>query len=327
MDDPVGEARALLDRWSRETWGARRGVGERIAIRAVDAAGPLQVILRTSYERRWVELQHRATGASGTARKTRAHELPSHGPPVDLWVAAVEAPRDGRSFSTRLTLADAAAVVACPECTGWGRVTCRTCGGAGTIQSSDKAVRCHMCQGRGETDCPLCLASGRATATPILNVECGTAEQVHVIEDDRLPLPVFFALQSLAGGPCVYQEESVGRMEPRLGAVVGGGGAYRGDVGRHSLAVNDAVNRLLAAAPVEGSHEIRAQHLEVRRTPAFRIDPARGRSLWVFGDPPQVWPVAALRSPVWWMRRAAPWAAGVATIGGAIAASLLGLFG
>jgi hypothetical protein len=325
MSDDHATVRAILDRWSLQTPGARREAGKRLPIREVDAAGPLQVILRTQYERRWVELKHEATGSAGSARRERAQDLSGKPPPaVDVWAAEANGPRDGTKWSIRVAMPRHSETVACPECTGWGRAPCRACHGGGLVTVGDREVKCSTCGGRGETNCPLCLASGRTKATPIVHIECGTADQVQVIEDDRLPLEVYLALQEASGGACVYREDAPARLEPRLGGG-GGGGAYRGETGRHSPRVNEAVNRLLAVDPVEGSFKVHGQSLEVRRTPAFRVELGRGATIWVYGDPPRVFPDSALRNATWWAKRAAPWVAGLATLGGAIATGVVAL--
>lgn len=324
-DGAEATVRALLDRWSLQTSGARREAGKSLQIAEVDAAGPLQVIVRTKYERRWVELKHEATGSPGSARRDRAQDLSSKpSPSVDVWAAEANGPRDGTKWSIRVAMPKSSETVACPECTGWGKAPCRACGGGGLVRVGDRDEKCSTCAGRGETDCPLCLASGRTKATPIVHVECGTAEQLQVIEDDKLPLEVYLALQEASGGACVYREEAPERMEPRVGGG-GGGGAYRGEAGRHSPRVNDAVNRLLGADPVEGSYRVFGQSLEVRRTPAFRIELAKRATIWVYGDPPRVFPDSALRNTAWWAKKAAPWVAGLATLGGAIATGVIAL--
>lgn len=320
-DDELREVRALLDRWSLETWGARPEAGGRLQIKEVDAAGPLQVVLRTKYEKRWVELNHK--GAPAPRHKKKHEPLPPM-PAVDPWAAPAEAPRDGRSWTAQSTIEGSRAVVDCPECSGSGRGPCRRCDGSGWRSNSEGSQneRCGTCRGRGEVNCLLCDGSGCAAVTPIVRIECGTAEQVKVVEDDELPVTVYLALQQATGGACVYREAAPARMEPRFGAGGAGGGAYRGDAGRHSPRVNDAVNALIAEDAVEGDFRIYGQELVVTRVEAFRVDRADGKRLWVYGDPPQVWPGTALRSAAWWARRSVPW---VVALAGLAIVAVLGL--
>lgn len=326
MADVVGEARALLDRWSLETWGARREAGKSLDIRAAEAVGPLQVILRTKYERRWVELQYRRAAPRPEGRHAPDAPLP----PLDLWEVPCASPKDGSAFQDVIEVPQASGVVACPECSGGGRTTCTVCGGRGTVQRHSSSGRsstetCSLCSGQGEITCPTCGGSGATTATPLVHVECGTAEQVQVVEGAELPTSVYLALQEATGGACVYEEGAPGRLEPRFAAAGEGGGAYRGEVGRHSPRANEAVNRLLSQEPVEGQHQVYGQEVRVLQVAAFRVDPTRGDPLWVFGDPPKVWPDGVLRGAVWWARRLAPWAIGVAAVAAvALAAALAG---
>jgi len=324
MADVVAEARALLDRWSLETWGARRGAGKGLDIRAAEAVGPLQVVLRTKYERRWVELQHRQAPPRPEGRHAPDAPLPS----FDLWAAPSAAPKDGRAFKDVTPVPEASGVVACPECSGVGRTTCNACGGQGTVVRSTSSGKsrtetCSTCNGSGETTCRTCDGSGATTATPLVHVECGTVEQVQVVESGELPTSVYLSLQEATGGACVFEEAAPGRLEPRLAASGAGGGAYRGEVGRHSPRANDAVNRLLSQEPVEGQHQIYGQEVRVLQVAAYRVDPTRGDPLWVFGDPPKVWPEDVLRGAGWWAKRLAPW--GIAALLVVAAAITLGL--
>lgn len=48
----------------------------------------------------------------------------------------------------------------CPDCKGYGRITCYKCNGTGHLQPSQSMVlekaRCHGCAGSGEVVCPTC---------------------------------------------------------------------------------------------------------------------------------------------------------------------------
>lgn len=48
----------------------------------------------------------------------------------------------------------------CNTCAGTGQVTCRRCGGDGTLGEGINKETCYYCQGTGTTTCGACKGSG-----------------------------------------------------------------------------------------------------------------------------------------------------------------------
>lgn len=51
----------------------------------------------------------------------------------------------------------------CTFCNGTGKVTCKRCGGKGTVPGNvnwNKHYTCIKCGGKGEEDCPFCGGMG-----------------------------------------------------------------------------------------------------------------------------------------------------------------------
>ncbi|NJN15420.1 MAG: protein kinase [Oscillochloris sp.] len=158
--------RRMLNRWSRNGFFRRRGLGQLIQ--------PEQIV---SYNIYFYELSALYETRSAPVARTRPQgrdERISAGIPIDLWVADV--PETGPFETVReqvILLPGSTRALTCPECSGSATVTCQECKGKGIIEkvrkvsgpnnaTSNETItsNCPTCRGYGRSECPACKGSG-----------------------------------------------------------------------------------------------------------------------------------------------------------------------
>lgn len=274
-------ALAALRRWREGKPWARVDPAAR-SIAEVIPCGPVQAILTSHYESRGVRYELEPA----PSRPARNEEGP------DPWGVKLEQRRGapvGAEVSTPIS--GTTVHMDCGLCSGIGDMTCPTCDGTGTVQTSQHhAKACYRCAGSGEITCTQCRGSGGMLGHPTVWSRIEEARRVRVHEPSELPLAVFLDLQDTDhGGEVIHEEEAERIVDLRRG------GGYR-----DAASADDPMRALVQTVAVEhGVPEdgrILRQRLEIRRVSAYEVRLTDGRRLWVYGDPPAVEPAKALAS-------------------------------
>jgi serine/threonine protein kinase len=170
----VDAIRRLLDRWSRQNWTHRPQLGRLIEPEQIVSYNLYFYELRVAYETRTTPQARLSVHRGGALAPTRE---------IGLWEAPVP---DALPFETHnpetIVVPGSQHVVGCPECSGAGRITCRTCSGSGTVtrtrkvKEPDGSVRieqiseeCPTCRGYGREECEHCEGTGQLLEEKVFN--------------------------------------------------------------------------------------------------------------------------------------------------------------
>jgi hypothetical protein len=282
--DDTRRVEALLDRWV-SAMPSRRTARPVLEVAWV---GPMQLVLRTSYEERGVNY-----------KLSPAPHRDEPDPPPDPWAIALRH-AEGAAVGHRVkrTPRGAAVHMHCAVCFATGEADCPRCGGAGRTGNS---AHCARCDGRGRLVCESCRGSGGVTGKPTFWSRLGAHEEMRTVGGRDLPIDVAADLAvSAQPGEIVHRQEG-----DRLHDLMLPGG-YR-DAARDEEPLVDACRRLCAEPGIPPGARVLRQVLEVRRVPVARARLEGDAEVWCWGDPPRVWPEEPL-----------------ATLWGRVAAAVLG---
>ncbi|MEM8529290.1 MAG: protein kinase [Chloroflexota bacterium] len=163
----TGMLKRQLDRWSRQSFLRKPGLGEVIQ--------PDQI---TSYNVYFYELKAHYETRTPPKKRTEVHKGGALTPAVqtpELWsvkVPELEAFVDAPA--KEIVIPGSQKVIACTECNGTTQTVCKTCSGKGSIErvrrvkASDGTTRnekmqenCPACRGYGKVPCSRCEATGQ----------------------------------------------------------------------------------------------------------------------------------------------------------------------
>jgi hypothetical protein len=270
--DDVQRVEALLARWVARMPSHRAAR----AVRDVAWVGPMQILLRTTFEERGVRY-----------RLAPAPRRDEPDPPPDPWAVGLRHAEGAAVGDTvQQTSEDAAVHIDCAVCFATGDADCTPCDGDGKI--GDRT--CGKCDGRGRHVCDACRGSGGVSGEPTFWSRLGLHEEVRSVGGRDLPVDVAADLAvSPQPGEVVHRQEG-----ERLHDLVLVGG-YR-DAAREHEPLVDACRRLCADPGIPRGARVLGQVLEVRRVPVAWARLEGDAEVWCWGDPPRVWPVDVLAS-------------------------------
>lgn len=273
-------ALAWAKQWHDREPARRRRLDAR-DVRGVRVLQPVQIRLASVVETRSFRFSVAGPGAPDVVLDERptdpfVHELPS---------PALE------PLLTRTTpheRVDTIGVITepCVKCAATGKRTCTLCGGTGVADLAP----CPACED-GWRICEPCEGS-RRTRTGVELVRRFTRhERVRVHEDDGHevgPHALLHLVDHATEGEVVHDQRA-----PQLHRYVG-----RGAEGGYREAQSELAQRVDTLLSERASEDGRVvlQRLVLTRIPVYALDLGRGRSVQVFGDPPEVEPERLLRA-------------------------------
>ena len=259
---------------------------DREDVRSVRVLGPVQVRLRTLLEERSFELEE-GPPPEGDA--------PIDPEPEDPWAAALEElelsamVQDAEAQRTRWP--ELGSIVRpCSHCDGEASMQCHTCGGDGIVDIAE----CTECGGAGKTACRDCRGTARRRVSVRVRrrFHFDEATRIHEEESDEVGPHVLLHLVDHPTPGEVFHEQDAPRIQRYAGK--GSGSGYR--VAASPMAAT--VETLLKDGQPEKGTQIVHQWLSVTRIPVYALELSRGRTAYVYGDPPEVSPPGLLR-PAW----------------------------
>jgi hypothetical protein len=209
------------------------------------------------------------------------HDVP--GP--DPWATTLDVPEHAPvGFETARALAGAEIPLDCGVCSAQGEVRCPRCAGDGHVGSGRNRRRCDRCRGRGQVRCDTCEGSGGVIGSPEVWARIDQHVELRTAGTDALPLDVAFDLvDHPAPGSLLHRQEGERIEELRVPTGYRGEPVLAPDVSR-------VAETILREHGVATGARIRAQTLELRRTPVLEATLPEGALLHVWGDPPRVHP-------------------------------------
>jgi len=281
----LDRALALVRRWHDERPGSRRML-DRDDVRSLRVLGPVQIRLRSLYEDRFLDFEE-GPPPEGDA--------PIQPEPEDPWSATLEElelpamVQDAEEERTRWSELDSI-IRPCSRCDGEGARPCAHCGGDGIVDTSG----CDECGGGGKSACRDCRGSKRRRVRVRVRRRFRFDEhtRVHEGEADEVGPHVLLHLVDHPTPGELFHEQDAPRIQRYAGK--GSGAGYR----TAATPMAATVEKLLkASAPERGGHVVH-QWLSVTRIPVYALELSRGRTAYVYGDPPEVSPPGLLR-PAW----------------------------
>ena len=286
MEDERDTALAWVQRW-HDADPSRRRMLDGDDVLGVRVLGPVQIRLSSLLEERHYRFGPHWPAPEGEARASR---------PSDPWSVEAPAPPDVDALLDELPPGetverDAPAgeiVETCPRCDGEERHRCELCEGSGWRDIDE----CELCLGRGQRRCELCGAQGACRTRVTLVRRFTRRDDTRLHEDDAQevgPHALLHLLEHPTPSEVLHEQRA-----PRIGryAGKGAGGGYREAASR----LAGRVDGLLAAVSDEGEGRVVQQRLTLTRIPVYALELARGRTLQVYGDPPEVSPARLLRA-------------------------------
>jgi len=255
-------------------------------VRSVRVLGPVQIRLRTLHEDRFFDFEE-GPPPEGDAPIQPEPEDPWSVPLDELELAAMV--QDAEGEHTRWPELDSI-VRPCSRCEGEGTRRCEACGGDGIVDISG----CGECGGSGKVACRDC----RGTARRRVRVRVGRrfrfheATRIHESEADEVGPHVLLHLVDHPTPGEVFHEQDSPRIQRYSGK--GSGEGYR----TAASPMAATIEGLLKDSPTERGEQITHQWLTVTQIPVYALELSRGRTAYVYGDPPKVSPPALLR-PTW----------------------------
>lgn len=294
-----------LGQWHAQApWGRKDPAT--LAIDDVLAVGPTQVVLESVFERRGVRYALR--------RAPDKPAVPAVGP--DPWSVTLEHP-SSPVLRRELTLQLPGTLhMECSVCGTSGEMHCLRCGGSGYSSEGGGTESCFHCRARGLVVCDTCDGSGGVLGEPTVWSLLDRHREVRTVEDEALPMDVFFALHGArtqrsdatdGGGSSdgsVVIHEQTGERVHALQRSQG----YRDDALHGAEArLHQVVGKLAAAPGVPSTDRIHRQRLEVRQVPVYQVCLRNGESVFIYGDPLQLSPPETLLTPLGKLARTFGW--------------------
>lgn len=281
----LDHALALVRRWHDQRPGRRRML-DRDEIRSVRVLGPVQVRLRTLHEDRFYDFEE------GPAPED---DSPVEAEPEDPWGVTLDdvelsaMVQDAEEQRTRWPELPAI-VRPCSHCEGEGTVRCHACGGDGIVDIAG----CGECGGGGKVPCRDCRGTARRTVRVRIRrrFRFDEATRIHEDESDEVGPHVLLHLVDHPTPGEVFHEQDAPRIQRYAGK--GSGTSYR----EAATPMAATIEKLLKDAQPEQGEHIAHQWLSVTRIPVYALGLSRGRTAYVYGDPPKVSPPGLLR-PSW----------------------------
>jgi hypothetical protein len=269
-------ALSALIAWHRERAWARTDP-RKLAITSVELAGPLQVVLRSVFESRGVRYE-----LMPAVERTR--EAVS-GP--DPWAQSLAQPIDAAvGHELQVALTGAFVPMDCSTCSASGELRCLRCDGNGRIQSGRSSYVCPECLGAGNVRCSTCRGSGGLVGAPTAWSRIDAHEEMRTAGADALPLEVALDLaETPVTGEVIFRREGERIADAQESAGYRDGAAIPPELA-------ETVRSILAGSGVPEGTKLRRQALEVRRAPVFEVTLERGATVYVWGTPAKVFPIA-----------------------------------
>lgn len=260
---------------------ARRRRIEARDVRGVRVLEPVQIRLESLVETRSFRFVVGGPGAPDAVLSSRPTDPYAH----EVAPPALEPLLDARS-ARELVSTVGVITEACVACEGTGAKPCGLCEGSGFRGLEP----CPVCD-EGRRTCDACRGACRTRTGIDLLRRFERHEVVRVHEDEGHvvgPHALLHLVEHPTEGEVVHEQ-----VAPQLHRYVGrgAGGGYR-DV-QSSLA--QRVDALLAGSAPETGRVV-LQRLVLTRIPVYALDLGRGRTVQVFGDPPEVEPERLLRA-------------------------------
>jgi hypothetical protein len=278
-------ALALVRRWHDQRPVTRTELGPE-DVRSVRVLGPVQIRLRSLVEERSFDFEAGPPPGGSPAVEDE---------PTDPWATPVDElhldamVQDATDERTRWTTVDTV-VRPCGGCEGEGQRTCERCGGDGI----DGLESCVECGGVGKRDCRDCRGTARRVVTVRLarRFRFVEAARIHEGDDDEVgPHVLLHLVDHPTPGETLHEQEGP-RIERYVGQ--GSGTSYR----EAASPMASTAEKLLQSKVGEHDERVVHQWLTVTRIPVYALELSRGRTAYVYGDPPNVSPPRLLR-PLW----------------------------
>ena len=230
-----GAIRRVLDRWSRQGFLRRPGLGQVVQPDQIVSYNVYSYELQVHYETR-TKLQAREQVHKGGALNPQVAER-------DIWdVAVPETEHFADAPAEQIVIPGSQKIVPCTECNGSMHVPCKQCAGKGVLEKTRRvkdangasrtetyAENCPVCRGYGKVSCLRCDGSGQMLQEKVFT--WSRHSRAFLNEDDVADYQKL-AVQTLVQQ--VYQSD-IDVYEPRwyqiaplkelLEAAINGGGA------------------------------------------------------------------------------------------------------
>lgn len=278
---PLEIALEWARRWHDREPARRRRLEAR-DIESVRVLEPVQIRLTSVVETRSFRFVLAGPGAPDAALQDR---------PADPFAHEVASPalEPLLKRGTPHERVDAVGVITepCVTCASTGQRTCGLCGGTGVRDLET----CPLCEGGGRRPCDACKGT-RRTRTAIDLVRRFTRHELVRVHEDEGHEVGPHALLHLAEHP-TEGEVVHDQRAPQLHRYVG-----RGAEGGYREVQSELAQRVdaLLSESARDDGRIVLQRLVLTRIPVYVLDLGRGRSVQVFGDPPEVEPERLLRA-------------------------------
>ncbi len=284
-DGNLDAALALVRRWHDQRPTQRRML-DRDEVQSVRVLGPVQVRLRSLLEDRFLDFEE-GPPPEGDA--------PIQPEPEDPWAVSLEdldlAAMVQDADEERTRWPELPSIVRpCSRCEGEGVVPCATCGGDGIVDISG----CDDCGGSGKSACRNCRGTARRRVRVRIRrrFRFDESTRIHEDESDEVGPHVLLHLVDHPTPGEVFHEQDSPRIQRYAGK--GSGEGYR----TAATPMAATVEALLKDARPEHGERVAHQWLTVTRIPVYALELSRGRTAYVYGDPPMVSPPGLLR-PTW----------------------------
>lgn len=251
-----------------------------LAIDAVEAVGPTQIVLRSLYETRSIHYQ-----LSPAKRPIYKPVEP------DPWASPISFPEEAEAGTTKYHTLAGTIHFDCATCRSEGRLQCTDCRGSG------KAGRfsCFTCDGRTTVPCKTCDGQGGVLGAPSIHARLDAHQDIRTLGTEALPVELVLALgEQAAAGELIHREEGTPITDVHLPS-----GGYRGEQ-LVSGKVVEAMHEMLSKPGIPKDARILRQALELKRTTIFQVRLKSGAVFYVWDNPVKVHPIVPVRS---WLGR------------------------
>lgn len=255
---------------------------KRLRVASVEAMGPTQIVLRSTYETRSLRYQ-----LSAASRPVYSPVEP------DPWATELVFPAEASAGAKKEEpLLHTQIHFDCGVCSSQGRVDCSDCRGTGRGPGN---FPCFTCHGKETVRCKTCDGRGGLLGMPTVQARLDAHEEIRTLGTEAFPVQLVLSLaEHEAAGELIHREQAPHITEVRLAS-----GGYRGEQ-QVSSKVVETTHAMLVKPGIPGDARIRSQTLEIRRTPVFQVRLESGAMFYVWDKPARVHPIAPLRS---WLGR------------------------
>lgn len=254
-----------------------------LAIDAVEAVGPTQIVLRSTYETRSIHYQ-----LSPAKRPIYKPVEP------DPWASSISFPSEAEVGTTKyLALEGMQIHFDCAACRSDGKLQCTDCRGSG--KATGGRLSCFTCDGRTTVPCKTCDGQGGVLGAPTIHARLDAHQEIRTVGTEALPVELVLALgEQAAAGELIHREEGTLITEVHLPS-----GGYRGEQ-LVSGKVVEATHEMLSKPGIPTDARILRQALELKRTRIFQVRLKSGAVFYVWDNPVKVHPIVPVRS---WLGR------------------------